>query len=274
MINTFSLYFLLFIVYSFLGWCMEVIVCLIKEKKLINRGFFLGPYCPIYGCAAISMAFLLKQYAKDLIVLFILSATLCTTIEYVTSVLMEKLFNARWWDYTDKKFNVNGRVCLVNSFYFGVLGCLTVRFIGPFLISLFSALPTFMIYIVSSCLLVIFVIDNIISFNVISKIKHTTDLILKDSTEEITEKIKEAFGQQSVLSKRLFKAYPDFKNALLKKKDDLKNFVNSTEEDLKNAIVKKNAELKELQENLQFFLDNQQEKLKNKLTKENKNKKD
>lgn len=267
---SFILYFLLFIVYAFLGWCMEVVVCLVFDKKFINRGFLLGPYCPIYGCAAILMTLFLKQYSNDILVLFVLSAILCTTIEYVTSYLMEKLFNARWWDYTNRKFNINGRVCLVNSFYFGILGSLSVCFISPYLIELFSNLPPTVLYVVSISLATIFVVDNIISFNVISKIKQTTDLILKDSTEEITEKIKEALNQQSVLSKRLLKAYPDLKNALLKKKEDFKNFVNSTEEDFKNAIAKKNAELKELQENFQNFLDNQQEKIKRKLNKDDK----
>ena len=268
--NSFILYFILFIIYAFLGWCMELIVCLIKEKRFINRGFLLGPYCPIYGCAAVLMTLFLKQYSSDILVLFILSATLCTTIEYVTSYLMEKLFNARWWDYTNRKFNVNGRVCLVNSFYFGILGCLSVCFISPLLINLFSSLPPIILYVITILLGTIFTIDFAISFNVISKIKHTTDLIFKDNTEEISRKVNEALSQQSALSKRLLKAYPDFKNALLKKKEDLKKFVNSTEEDFKNAIAKKNAELKELQENFQNFLDNQQEKIKRKLNKDDK----
>ena len=100
-----SKYILLFFIYSVLGWCLENISQFIEYHKLTNRGFFIGPYCPIYGVGATLLHLLLSSYAKDPIVLFLLSIIVCATLEYFTSWLMEKLFKARWWDYSNKKYN-------------------------------------------------------------------------------------------------------------------------------------------------------------------------
>ncbi len=271
--NSIIFYYLLFIIYSFLGWCMEVIVCGIPSRKFVNRGFLIGPYCPIYGCAAIFMVLILHQYKDDLFILFVVSAVICTFLEYVTSFAMEKLFHARWWDYSNKKFNINGRVCLVNSMYFGILGCLLVHWVNPFFKSLLLTIPSIILNISGLFLFAIFIIDNIISFNIISKFKVATDTVRKDNTEEITEKIKGILEQKSILYKRLLHAYPNMKSMLIKKKEKIKEFMNNTEEDLKNAVSKKSSELKELQEDLQKFIDEKQSKLKDLLNKDDENEK-
>ena len=133
-----SLYFILFLIYSFLGWLMEVINSLIKEKKFVNRGFLLGPYCPIYGYSSIIMIFYLDKYKEDILTVFLLAVVVCSIVEYLVSLIMEKLFNARWWDYSNRKFNINGRVCLTNAFLFGLLGVLLVYVINPFLLEIIN----------------------------------------------------------------------------------------------------------------------------------------
>ena len=110
----FLYYFLLFIIYSFLGWCIESIYCMIEQRKVVSRGFLIGPYCPIYGWGALIMIFTLQRYLNDPIVLFVMGALVASVIEYITSLVMEKIFHARWWDYSHMKFNVNGRICLTN----------------------------------------------------------------------------------------------------------------------------------------------------------------
>ena len=122
--------FLLFIFYSFLGWLMEVTCKLIQYKRFINRGFLMGPICPIYGHGAIIMLILLKDFASNPFILFVMSMLVCTTLEYLTSYFMEKLFSARWWDYSNKKFNINGRVCLRNTLCFGILAIVLVYFLN------------------------------------------------------------------------------------------------------------------------------------------------
>ena len=92
------MYFMLFMFYSIVGWIIEVIYTFITDKKIVNRGFLIGPYCPIYGVGCLLIIILLKKYTDDFIVLFIMSMLICSLLEYLTSYVMEKLFNARWWD--------------------------------------------------------------------------------------------------------------------------------------------------------------------------------
>ncbi len=218
MIHTILFYFLLFIIYSFVGWVMEVIVFFFLEKKFINRGFLIGPYCPIYGVCSILMVLTFSQYTQVPFALFIMAAVLCTVVEYLTSYVMEKLFNTRWWDYSDLAFNVNGRVCLKNSVLFGLLGCFLIYFANPFLSNLLSQMPENVLNAVSLALLALFVADNITSFNIISRVKDTSLSVLKDSTEEITEKVKEILRKKSFLNRRLLNAFPNLKTILRKRK--------------------------------------------------------
>ena len=141
---------------------------------------------------------------------------------------MEKLFNARWWDYSDISFNINGRVCLHNSVLFGLLGMLLLYFINPAIETAILPLPQNLIIIFSVSLLLVFITDNIISFNIISKVKSTTTLILKDSTEEITEKVKEVLNKHSVLTRRLISAFPDLKTIIVKKTEKIKEQIQHT----------------------------------------------
>ena len=115
-----KVYFLLFIIYAVIGWCMEVICKLIQYKKFVDRGFLIGPYCPIYGVGALLITFFLNKYVQDPVVLFVMAVVVCGILEYLTSYFMEKIYHARWWDYSSKKFNINGRICLSNLIAFGI----------------------------------------------------------------------------------------------------------------------------------------------------------
>ena len=221
--NIFFIYFILFLIYSFLGWTIEVIVTFYKDKKFVNRGFLLGPYCPIYGFSSIVMILYLNRYRDSFITVFLLAVVVCSIIEYLVSYLMEKLFNARWWDYSNRKFNINGRVCLENSIWFGLLGTLLIYVVNPFLYNLISKMSDNVLLIVGSFLLIIFVIDLIISLNVTFKIKsNITKLIKKDSTEEFNHKIKELIDSR-LLNRRLFKAFPKLKFNIKDKVIDFRN---------------------------------------------------
>ena len=126
----FKIYFLTFIIYSFVGWIMETLFCFFVTKKMVNRGFLIGPICPIYGVGCMLLIFLLNKYINQPIALFALSIIVCSILEYFTSYIMEKLFKVRWWDYSDKKFNINGRICLETMVPFGILGTLIVYFMN------------------------------------------------------------------------------------------------------------------------------------------------
>ena len=114
-------YFLYFIIYSFLGWTMEVICKLVELKKFVNRGFLIGPICPIYGYGVLAIVLIIGSFKGDLLAVFLKSILVCSILEYLTSYLMEKIFKARWWDYSNKKFNLNGRICLETKIPKGII---------------------------------------------------------------------------------------------------------------------------------------------------------
>ena len=149
MLHTIEIYFLLFISYAFLGWCMEVTCKFIQHKKFINRGFLIGPYCPIYGWGALAITILLKRYMEDPLVLFVMSTLICSIIEYLTSYFMEKKYHARWWDYSNKKFNINGRICLETLIPFGILGVAIMYGTNPILFKLYNQIPQLVINILT-----------------------------------------------------------------------------------------------------------------------------
>jgi uncharacterized membrane protein len=216
MLHTIEIYFLLFISYAFLGWCMEVTCKFIQYKKFINRGFLIGPYCPIYGWGALAITILLKRYMEDPLVLFVMSTIICSIIEYLTSYFMEKKYHARWWDYSNKKFNINGRICLETLIPFGILGVAIMYGTNPILFKLYNQIPQLVINILTVILFIGFIVDNIISSNIISSINVEGNKLIKDNTEEITEKIKQVLRQKSWLHRRLINAYPGLKDIKVK----------------------------------------------------------
>ena len=203
-------YILIFFTYSIAGCCMEVFRIFFnpKYKKFVNRGFLIGPYLPIYGWGVIGITIFLRKYSNDILVLFFLSIVVCGILEYITSFSMEKLFNARWWDYSTKKFNINGRVCLETLVPFGIGGTLILHWINPFIINIFNKIPSTPKSIIAYSLVGIILIDTIISFSIISKFKsaaNEVDLSEADDTENISKYIKEKAENAAIQLESNFK---------------------------------------------------------------------
>ena len=194
MLKTIEIYFLIFLIYSFLGWFMESVGGILKVKKFVNRGFLIGPYCPVYGTGVVLLSVLLDKYKDDLVTLFFLSIIVCGTLEYLTGFFMEKFFNARWWDYSNKKFNLNGRICLETTIPFGLAGCVFLRWLNPLIIEGINYWPDNVLTIVTAIIALVMFIDFIISFVIISSFK-TEVREVKDNTDEIVKKVKETTGE-------------------------------------------------------------------------------
>lgn len=218
-------YIILFFCYSIFGWLFEVIEEFILERKFVNRGFLLGPYCPIYGCGGLLITIFLEHLKLQPIAFFVLATVMCAFLEYTTSYVMEKMFNVRWWDYSKLKFNINGRVCLEVLSLFGIMGCFGVYVFNPFIIGIIKSIPNFILNNIVYILLILFVIDNIISWKVISNIKFVSNEIT-DNTEEITKKVKEALLERSKYAKRIINAFPDMQVISEKIKDKINEKIN------------------------------------------------
>ncbi len=179
-----------FILYSFLGWVMESIFRSICEKKLINTGFLRGPFCPIYGIGSIIMLLLLQRFENMPILLFLMSLIILTAWEYIVGVLLEKIFHTKYWDYSNHRFNFQGRICLTNSIYWGILGVLFIKYIHPFIQSLILKIDSNILNYVLVILSVIFLVDMITTIINVKNINATLEKI-ENINKEIKEKLKE-----------------------------------------------------------------------------------
>lgn len=158
---------------------------------------------------------------------------------------MEKLFHARWWDYSENKFNINGRICLETIIPFGILGLLLIYLINPFIFDILLKVQENTLAIIAIIVAVIFAIDNIVSFRIITDVSATTKKFdkenPKDSTEEISQKVKEFLRNKSFLSRRLVDAFPKLTAVLKEKHEQIKQ---KTQE-VKDEISSKANEMKE-----------------------------
>lgn len=228
-------YILLFFIYSFAGWLMESTGDLIKKKKFVNRGFLIGPYCPIYGCGVLLITILLQKYNNDIPLTFLLSILICGTLEYMTSYIMEKIFKARWWDYSTKKFNINGRICLETLIPFGIAGTFIIYIANPFLLKYIEMIPNIVMHVGIGILIFLYIIDLIVSLKIILNLKEMTRE-LKDNTMEISEKVRKIILKKLRLYRRLVNAFPRVKeNVKFHKWDEIKKKI----EESKNEIITK-----------------------------------
>lgn len=132
----------LYLVYSFLGWVGETVVATIKGKSFVSRGVAAGPFCFVYGLAAVVMAVGLTDLRQDPVFLFLGCTVSATVIEWLTAKLLERVHRRRWWDYSDKKFNLDGYVCLQYSLLWGALGMVSVLWTNDLLARLYHLLPS------------------------------------------------------------------------------------------------------------------------------------
>lgn len=242
---SFSYLFLVFMLYSVIGYLCEIVCSSIKQKKLVNRGFLFGPYCPIYGVGSLFILFLLLRFKEDPVVVFILGAIITSALEYVTSFILEKIFHNKWWDYSDEKFNIHGRIFLFNSLLFG-FGSLVIIYTGERLITrILGLLSPLMMNILAYSLLFIFVLDVIYSTIIAYNLRNRIIICEELKSEKLAklpgmlEKIlRERVEKFKAYPKRLLDAFPNLKNANAKEFDIMK-MIRDKKKELKNKNKKK-----------------------------------
>lgn len=134
---------MLFFTYSFLAWLAETAVATIKEKDFRNRGFASGPFCFIYGFTGIILTVFLQELKNDIVFLFLGSTVIATAAEWYTGKLLERMKQKKWWDYSAKKWNFDGYICLQYSLLWGLLGLLAVRYGNDLVLGFYGLLPAF-----------------------------------------------------------------------------------------------------------------------------------
>lgn len=185
-----------FFIYSFLGWCIESVFKSICERKLVNSGFLFGPLCPIYGCGAIIMYIFLEDVKSKPFITFCLGFVVLSLWEYIVGVFLEKVFHKKYWDYSNNKFNLQGRVCLLNSIFWGILGVLFIDIIHPFVTNALSIINNEIILYSDIVIAIAILIDTIASirsnYSIDNQLKRVEELnrSIKEKLEEIKLKGK------------------------------------------------------------------------------------
>lgn len=157
--RTFDFYVLLFFLISFAGWLWEVGLYLVTEHALINRGVYQGPYLPIYGVGGLLLWFLLQKIHEKPLLTFLLSALLCSVLEYITSVILEWKWGIRWWDYEGHFLNLNGRICLMGAVCFGLGGMALNCYLLPLYMKVYHRLSRKWRLVLCAVFLTIFILD-------------------------------------------------------------------------------------------------------------------
>lgn len=189
----------LFMVFSIIGWLWETPFVSLKNKKYINRGFLRGPYIPIYGCAIVTIILSMGIFSNlnsDNLFVIILQMTYIAVItaiwEFYTSWLLEKVFKTRWWDYSSHKYNIQGRISLYVSFFFGIGGFILYRFIYPLFENLYNTVPNDFMIVIISVLTLVFTIDSV--FTLVELFKYRNLMIrLEKLADDLRSRMKDTY---------------------------------------------------------------------------------
>lgn len=243
--------FLCFLVYSFIGWLWEDTLSLIREHRFVNRGFLNGPYCPIYGVGGLIFLFF-GQFVAEPIPLFFIGGAIACVLEYITSYAMEKIFKARWWDYSDWPLNLNGRICLYGFLAFGAAS-VGIRYLHPQILGFIQSIPGNHIWAI--ILAIVFIADIITtnqSFAKFNKILRNYQNILKKGRvvqfferngrhfiKLINDRGHRIFTWQQV---RIMRAFPNFQTHYDKAFNELQKFYKDSKyQPKKNAHARKKS---------------------------------
>lgn len=180
--------FYYFILYSFFGWIFESTYVSLKHKKIINRGFLNGPFCPIYAAGALSVFYLLSQIKFNIMYIYFGGCIIATVLEYIISFAMEKIFHAKWWDYGYKRFNINGRICLSSSVAWGFLSVAMMYVIQPNIENIVQSIPVNTGIILAVLLIAYLISDTTVTVYNVIKLNGKLETI-KGSVLEIKQSL-------------------------------------------------------------------------------------
>lgn len=148
-----------FLTYSMMGWLVESIYMSFCNHKITNRGFAKGPFCPIYGFGALTVFFILRPYSDNSILLFFLGSFLATTLEFLTALVMKRIFGEIWWDYHEKPFNYRGIICLESSIAWGFYTLFLFMFLQNIVVAFVAMIPVRAGRVIGNLILIGYIMD-------------------------------------------------------------------------------------------------------------------
>ena len=198
MICGFSLYQILayFLIYSCIGWCLEVVYAAVTTGQLVNRGFLNGPVCPIYGFGMIIVLFALTPLQHSILLLYIGGVILPSALELVGGWALYKLYRTRWWDYSDYPFNIGGYICLEFCLLWGVGTLVVMRIVHPVIANLVAMIPPLVGLILMCVLYAVYAADVVVTAIAASSLADTLDTMEKlgESIHAVSDAMTELLG--------------------------------------------------------------------------------
>lgn len=224
--NLINLIFLFF-VFSVLGWMIEVSLKFIDFGRFVNRGFLIGPYCPIYGLGSVLIILVTQNFQEQehsLAFVFLVSLLVCGLVEYLVSYFLEANYHARWWDYSNRPMNLNGRIWIGNLVLFGLGGLAIDRVFKPWIMDGLALMPPVWKQGLALCIVLVMLVDLLMSYFVMKLVKVNVEGSKADNTQEIRQEMKILVTNKNILYRRFINAYPDVKYRTDRIKAKLREF--------------------------------------------------
>ncbi len=246
----------IFIIYAFIGWCTEVSYAALDRGIFVNRGFLNGPYCPIYGCGVVIVVAALTPLKDNLLILFAGSFLLTSILEYITGFILEKVFHNKWWDYSNKPFNLHGYVCLKFSIYWGLACTFIMDVIHPIIYKGITMIPHILGVVLLCIIMSAFAVDcgvtvtTILKFNKRLKVMDEMAAKIHKLSDEIGENIYENVTTAVEKSEEFQETHEELLTKISDTKENLMDLPSTAKEKIASTAASAREKLSESAENI------------------------